>query len=374
MSARDRETAVALARLAAALDGAVLGLGTAALAVASWMKYLAASGQLRRIVAAPAVAIPDLRSFLAEYGDGDEPVLVAVRGHVRAIPRGKLLVPPGSGEHCVIAKHTQMCLFSEWRGIFGWTFDLHALLFKSMKEQITTSFRWVPFVLVDPENMTGMVHVKLDRVMQPLPLTTVYHKLIPIESTPYTLFQTIIGNGYPVGLLDEEKILPVGKEITAIGFCRLHKASVEISSCPEIPFFLSELTKDDMEAELSSRAKTLFWATVVLGTMSVCLLGYATYRSWKKIKERREARQAQEAFRQTNDDVTDGDSSDEEAGEIGDGQLCVICLRKRRRAAFIPCGHLVCCCKCALIMERRFEPLCPMCRQDIRYMIRIYDN
>jgi E3 ubiquitin-protein ligase MUL1 len=129
-----------------------------------------------------------------------------------------------------------------------------------------------------------------------------------------------------------------------------------------------------MEAELSSRAKTLFWASVVLGTMSVCLLGFATYRSWKKIKERREARQAQEVFRQTTDEVTDDQSSDEEAGEMGDGQLCVICLRKRRKAAFIPCGHLVCCCKCALIVERQFDPLCPMCRQDIRYMIRIYDN
>jgi hypothetical protein len=79
-------------------------------------------------------------------------------------------------------------------------------------------------------------------------------------------------------LLDEEKILPVGKEITAIGYIRPHKASVEISSCSEIPFFLSDLTKDEMEAELSSRAKTLFWASVVLGTMSVCLLGFATYR------------------------------------------------------------------------------------------------
>lgn len=105
MSARDRETAVALARAAAALDGAVLGLGTAALAVASWVKYLAASGALRRIAAAPAVSIPDLRSLLT--GDNDESRLAAVRGLVRAAPRGKLLVPQGSGEHCVVAKHTQ---------------------------------------------------------------------------------------------------------------------------------------------------------------------------------------------------------------------------------------------------------------------------
>jgi hypothetical protein len=61
-------------------------------------------------------------------------------------------------------------------------------------------FRKVPFVLVSTElgNPTGVVHINVDKADQPLPLTTVFHKLIPLETTPYTLFQTIIGNGYPV--------------------------------------------------------------------------------------------------------------------------------------------------------------------------------
>ncbi|XP_062210072.1 E3 ubiquitin-protein ligase SPL2-like [Phragmites australis] len=372
MSARDRETVEALVRFAASLDGAVLGLGTAAVAVASWVKYLAASKELRLVASATTAAIADLRSVLP--GDGGDSQMVAVRGFVRPGPRGRILVPSGSREPCVVTKHTQMCLFTEWRGIFGWTFDLHALLFRSWKEQIITSFRYVPFVLASSEsgNSTWMVHVNLDKADQPLPLTTVYHKLIPVETSPYTLFQTIIGNGYPIALLDEEKILPIGKEITAIGLCRTNDESVEISSCPEIPFFLSELTKDEMQAELASRARTLFWAGIIFGTLSVCLLCHAIYRGWKRIKLRREARQAQQLFEEAEDAIQEDDSSDED--EIGDGQLCVVCLRKRRRAAFIPCGHLVCCCKCALRMEREAEPLCPMCRQDIRYMIRIYDS
>jgi len=77
-------------------------------------------------------------------------------------------------------------------------------------------------------------------------------------------------------------------------------------------------------------------------------------------------------FEEAQDAIQEDNSSDDD--EVGDGQLCVVCLRKRRRAAFIPCGHLVCCCKCALRMECEVEPLCPMCRQDIRYMIRIYDS
>lgn len=66
-------------------------------------------------------------------------------------------------------------------------------------------FRKVPFVLVSTElgNSTGVVHINVDEVDQhPLPLTTVFHKLIPLEMTPYTLFQTIIGNGYPVSSFD----------------------------------------------------------------------------------------------------------------------------------------------------------------------------
>jgi len=220
------------------------------------------------------------------------------------------------------------------------------------------------------------VHINVDEVdYQPLPLTTVFHKLIPLETTPYTLFQTIIGNGYPIALLDEEKILPIGKKITAIGLCRAKNAeSVEITSCPEIPFFLSELTKDEMQAQLASRARILFWGSIVLGTLSVCLVGHAIYRGWKRIKLRREARQAQQMFEDAEDAIREDNSSDDDDDDVGDGQLCVVCLRKRRKAAFIPCGHLVCCCKCALRMEREVEPLCPMCRQDIRYMIRIYDS
>jgi E3 ubiquitin-protein ligase MUL1 len=371
MSARDRETAEALVRFAASLDGAVLGLGTAALAVVSWVKYLAVARELRLVASATAASIAGVRSILPEDG---EPRLVAVRGIVRTIPGGSYLKAPGSGEYGVVTKHTQMCLFTEWRGIFGWTFDLHALLFRSWKEQIITSFRTVKFALADSMhgNRTLMVTVDLDKSYQPLPLSTVYHKLIPVETSPYTLFQTIIGNGYPIALLDEEKILPLGKVLTAIGLCRTNDENVEITSCPEIPFFLSELTKGEMQAELASRSRTLFWASIALGPLSVCLVGHAIYRGLARIKLRREARQAQQLFGEAEDAIQEDDSSDED--EIGDGQLCVVCLRKRRKAAFIPCGHLVCCSKCALRMEREAEPLCPMCRQDIRYMIRIYDS
>lgn len=41
-----------------------------------------------------------------------------------------------------------------------------------------------------------------------------------------------------VGLLDEEKILPLGKDITAIGICSLRNGIPEIKSFKDLPYFM----------------------------------------------------------------------------------------------------------------------------------------
>lgn len=41
-----------------------------------------------------------------------------------------------------------------------------------------------------------------------------------------------------IGLLDEEKILPLGKDISAVGLCRLRDGIAEIKSCKDLPYFL----------------------------------------------------------------------------------------------------------------------------------------
>ncbi|XP_020105061.1 E3 ubiquitin-protein ligase SPL2-like [Ananas comosus] len=386
MSSRDNETAAAIARAATSFDGAVLGIGLALCAASTWAKYFATSHALRRIRLAPSAPISDLRSLLpSSSSDDDEAALIVVRGHVQ--PRSAVDGPPwasaksfgslvsqGSGERAVIVKQTQTCLYNEWRGIFGWSFDLHAIFAKSWKEQRTSSFRSVPFILVEGGRWprSGYVHVNLDGSDHPLPLTTVYHQLHPIQATPYTLFQAIFGNGYPVALLDEEKILPVGKEITAVGFCRTRDGALEVKSCQELPFFLSEMTKDEIEAELATNTAALLWSGILLGTLSIGILGYAIARNWSRWKEWRERRKRDRELRNQAASVPSG--MEEELGEVPDGELCVICLMRRRRSAFIPCGHLVCCPSCALTVERDSFPKCPVCRQSIRSSIRIYDS
>lgn len=41
-----------------------------------------------------------------------------------------------------------------------------------------------------------------------------------------------------VGVLDEEKILPLGKDITAVGVCSSKDGIFEIKSCKDLPYFL----------------------------------------------------------------------------------------------------------------------------------------
>lgn len=121
--------------------------------------------------------------------------------------------------------------------MFRWNFDLHALFAKSLKEQRSSSsllksvntfcpqtlkftcciymlniivnvemlkmfylILQVSFVLVEAGDWpnSGYVHVNLDGSAHPLPLTTVYHELHPIQVPPFTFFQVIFGTGYPV--------------------------------------------------------------------------------------------------------------------------------------------------------------------------------
>ncbi|XP_038983081.1 E3 ubiquitin-protein ligase SPL2 [Phoenix dactylifera] len=375
---RDYDTAVSLARIAAACDGAFLGVALAICAARSWFKYVATTSALHRIRDAPAAHISDLRSLLpGDPGSDVEGRLVVVRGQVQPRPavESSLLAPKNrgvfvsesSGERAVVVQHTETCLYNEWRGMFGWSFDLHALFVKSLKEQRSSSLRTVPFALVEGGQWphSGYVHVSLDGSAHPIPLTTVYHHLRPVQATPYTFFQAIFGSGFPVALLHEEKILPVGKEITAVGICRTRDGSLEIKSCEELPYFLSDMTKDEIVGELATNSGILFWSGIVLGTVSIGILSYSIIRYWWRWKERRWRNQQL---------LDEASVSDDESEDVPDGELCVICLMRQRRCAFVPCGHRVCCPRCTIDVKISSSPKCPVCRQSISSSIRIYDS
>eukprot|EP00256_Glycine_max_P032023 XP_006576561.1 E3 ubiquitin-protein ligase SPL2 isoform X1 [Glycine max] len=394
MSHQEQAFVSLLSQLALSFDGAVLGLALAYAAVRTLFKFTATSAALRKLHRAPSVSVSDLRSLLAEIpsdadGNSDGGNIVIVRGTVDAKStveggtwktlRPGVLVSRESGDKSVILQRTQTCIYNEWKGLFGWTSDLRAIFARSWRQQESTSLRKVPFVLIDVGRWPNAeyVVVNMDGSRHPLPLSTVYHKLQPITASPYTFLQALFGHEYPVGLLDEEKILPLGKNITAVGLCSLKNGIAEIKSCKDLPYFLflyccrSDLSKDQMIVDLSSKTKILFWGGIALGSMSVGVLGYAVVRNWNKWKQWKQQRQLQQQ-RQAVSDVEP--QMDDEIEDVPDGQLCVICLMRRRRSVFIPCGHLVCCQGCAISVEREVAPKCPVCRQEIRDSVRIYES
>ncbi|GMH16036.1 hypothetical protein Nepgr_017877 [Nepenthes gracilis] len=399
MSARQQAAAAILTQLAFAADGALLGVALTYVAVRSFLKFNSTISAIRKISEAPFVGVSDLRCILSEEisaSSGDNSVvcdcegevgkMVVVRGAVEAKSAvdgsGKslwsdVLVSHESGDKAVVIQRTQTYIYNEWRGFFGWTSDIRAVLGRTWREQQSSSTRMVPFILIDGDQQPQVDYavVNLDGSKHELPLTTVYHQMQPINASPYTFLQALFGYEYPVGLLDEEKILQLGKDVTAVGICYSNNGVPEIKSCRDLPYFLSDLTKDQMVGELSFRCRILLWSCFIFGALSIGILGYAIMRNWNKWKEWQEQRRARQ---QRLDSSATADSQvageDEEAGDVPDGQLCVICLMRRRRSAFIPCGHLVCCRACALSIERDLSPKCPLCRQTIRSSVRIYDS
>ncbi|KAG4937895.1 hypothetical protein JHK82_045705 [Glycine max] len=383
MSHQEQAVLSLLSKLALSFDGAVLGVALAFAAVRTLFKFTATSASLRKLRRAPSISVSDLRSLLAEPpSDADAGEIVIIRGTVDAKSavdgtwktlKPGVLVSRESGDKGVILQRTQTCIYNDWKGLLGWTSDLRAICARSLRQQDSTSFRKVPFVLIDVGRRPNAeyVVVNMDGSRHPLPLTTVYHKLQPINASPYTFLQALFGHEYPVGLLDEEKILPLGKDITAVGHCSLKNGIAEIKSCKDIPYFLSDLSKDQMIVDLSIKAKILFWGGISLGSMSVGVLGYAVLRNWIKWKRWKVQRQLQ----QQRQAVSDAEPQvDDEIEDVPDGQLCVICLMRRRRSVFIPCGHLVCCQGCAISVEREVAPKCPVCRQEIRDSVRTYES
>ncbi|WOG99118.1 hypothetical protein DCAR_0518466 [Daucus carota subsp. sativus] len=365
--------AALLSKIAQAADGAVIGGAVlASVAVLSILDFASYSSALRKIKDAPSIRVSDLRSILSvsDHDSGDRK-LVVVRGYVKAKsavegiwktlgPRA--IVSPHSGDKAVILLRTQTSICKVWRGLFGWTSE--------------RSVFTIPFILVDRGiwSNSDYVVVNINGSRHPLPLVTVHHHLQPITASPCTLLQAFFGHEYFVGLLEDEKILPLGKDITVVGMCGLSNKTLEIKSCKDLPFFMSDMTKEQMLVDLAFRTKVVLWSGVVVGSLAIGVLGYAAVRNWNKWKEWRQMRRIQ---RDNTDDSSEADTQivrDEENGDIPEGELCAICLARRRRSAFIPCGHLLCCPRCALFLERKVSPKCPVCRQSIRTSVRIYDS
>ncbi|CAN6820507.1 hypothetical protein Bca4012_008241 [Brassica carinata] len=381
MSLPDRAVLSLLADIFLSFDGAILGVTLAFGAVRAASKYASASAALNKIKDSPEVSVSDLRSLIppsdGESSPGNQRVVV-VRGTVEPKVTGdgshknnndnNVLISQETGEKALIIHRTQTYMYSGWKTLFHLSSGHRFLLERSLPKQGADFMRMVPFVIVDKNqwSQSSFLVVNMDGARQPLPLTTVYNRLQPINSSPYSFLQALFFPEYPVGMLDVEKILPPGRDLTALGICSFNNGVPEIKSCQDLPYFLSDMTKDKMIMDLTETTSVLFWGGVIMGCLSVGILGFAAVSAWNRWKLRRELLQ-----RRPDQHMVD-DETEEDADEIPDGELCVICVTRRRIPAFIPCGHVVCCRYCALTVERGLNPKCPVCLQAIRGSMRIY--
>ncbi|MCO5613408.1 hypothetical protein L7F22_067684 [Adiantum nelumboides] len=142
----------------------------------------------------------------------------------------------------------------------------------------------------------------------------------------------------------------------------------------------TELTKEQLMVNLATHTRVLLWTGIIFSTCAVGVLGYAFFRNWRKYKEWRAAteRRREQERRSERSMGMEEEEEEEEEGEggrgVAEGELCVICLLRRRRTAFLQCGHLVCCVHCAQRVEQDSNARFPVCRQDINGIIRIYDS
>ncbi|CAK9227628.1 unnamed protein product [Sphagnum jensenii] len=397
MAAHEDELCVALTRIALAGDGVVLGIGMSVLALRTWLKYRAHSRALKELEETPLSRIADLRSLELSTKQQQEKAaaaaIVMVRGRVQSkacVEESKHKTEHDTGaltaenvdEKAVYLERTQTCLYNEWRGILGWGYDWRGILgWGSRKEQVTVSRRKVPFVLVErngpsdhkPGELAVYVHINMEDTEHPIPLVTIYHRFHPVPSSSYTFLQAMFGRRYPVGLLDEEKILPLGREITAVG-----TLSVSLDGTPVIkpsgclPVFLTDLTRDQLLLDLANGRNVLFWMGIAATIVATGVLGYALIKNWAKWKQRQQQRQQRDDESRHVSELID-DAGDDMI-DIPDGELCVVCLMRRRRAAFIYCGHRVCCVTCAQQVEQGTNPRCPVCRQTVSGIVRVFDS
>ncbi|XP_024398250.1 E3 ubiquitin-protein ligase SPL2 isoform X2 [Physcomitrium patens] len=433
MGSHDEEICVALTRIALAGDGVVLGLGMACLAVKAWLKYRTHEQALVAIKNTPLSHIADLRILLQRQTLNSDPEIVISNQYPRSIQmtealaskqparfgfrmwrkldadlikqerivmvRGKIqtkasvepsavlnaedlqgITPSQSDTKAVYLERIQTCLYNGSRSLFGWGSEWRGLVgWGSVKEQFVVARRKVAFVLASnseecSSEPIAYIHVNMDVPKHPIPLLTVHHQFHPVSSSSYTLLQAIFGRRYPVGLLDEERILQMGREITAVGILdSTPDGKPVIKPCSGLPIFLTECTREQLLMELARGTKMLLWLGVIATTFSAGVLTYAVIKNWLRWKQHRQLEEQQRVNEERRQQRLMDEEEVENLVDVPEGELCVVCLLRRRRSAFIHCGHRVCCIVCARRVQQGADPRCPVCRQIVTSTMTVFD-
>ncbi|CAH8334143.1 unnamed protein product [Eruca vesicaria subsp. sativa] len=110
------------------------------------------------------------------------------------------------------------------------------------------------------------------------------------------------------------------------------------------------MTKDKIIMDLTETTSVIFWGSVIIGYLSVGILGFAAVKVWNRWKLRHHEREQQQSPDEQRPEKHVVADETEDEDDIPDGALCV----------------------CALTVECEVNPKCPVCLQSIRGSMRVY--
>merc|ERR1719310_1911008 len=64
---------------------------------------------------------------------------------------------------------------------------------------------------------------------------------------------------------------------------------------------------------------------------------------------------------------------EQQAMQVAGQDLCCVCMDARKDAVLTPCGHKAMCVQCAEALKAR-ERRCPVCRQHIGGVVRVFES
>ncbi|CAA7030471.1 unnamed protein product [Microthlaspi erraticum] len=186
-----------------------------------------------------------------------------------------------------------------------------------------------------------------------------------------------------LGVRHIERLLPVGTRLTVVGqTIRDGTGDVRIQKPEGGPFYISPVLLDQL---ISSLGKWRFkYASMGLALLGVILISrpiieYIIVRSGEFLETGRQLlrKRSVDAAAKRHERATQGlelarQREKSSVGTSRDGpatDLCVICLDRKYDTAFLQCGHMCCCITCSSKLRGK---TCPLCRQPIRQILRIY--
>ncbi|XP_016096943.1 mitochondrial ubiquitin ligase activator of nfkb 1-A [Sinocyclocheilus grahami] len=248
----------------------------------------------------------------------------------------------------------------------------HKLVWNSLARTWTDSERVLhQRVNAVPFNLLG-VNKAFVRVLCPLeatgPKMEIVHEKFHQASYGFTdLIGQYLSGEKPKGQLETEEMLKVGASLTAVG-----ELILDTDRLPKIrpptdgsEYFLSTDDFETLRLEQEGQAEVWRVLACICALAGVAVLMWAGRRYYRQLKLRWE----QENMRREFEMMGAGERGEEENGMDVSENACVICLSNPRGCVLLDCGHVCCCFRCYQALP---QPICPICRQNIKRVVPLY--